>query len=416
MPEFIEEVIGSNMLLAFSLILILGLFSTRLMKLVNFPNVTGYLIVGLLVGPFCLGVINEGNISGLKIITNAALGFIAFSIGGEFKLSTLKRLGKNVVIITLFQAVITSGLTFLVLWAVNVPMPITLALSAIASATAPAATLMVVRQFKAKGPVTDTLLPVVALDDAIGLMIFSLCFALAKVIETGAELTINSVLIMPILEIVLSIAIGGIIGALLSLLMKVFKSRANRLIWMIAAVFLGIALCSLMGELVGIELSSLLLCMMMGSVFTNMRNDSIHILEGQERWTPPLFMLFFIISGAELDLTVLPTVGVIGIAYLAARSIGKIVGSALGSKAVKADSNITKYLGLTLLPQAGVAIGMAQMVSMSLGGIVAEKVTAVVLCATLIYELVGPLITKIALTKAGEIEKAPKKGKIAASH
>ena len=416
MPEFIEEVIGSNMLLAFSLILILGLFSTRLMKLVNFPNVTGYLIVGLLVGPFCLGIINEGNISGLKIITNAALGFIAFSIGGEFKLSTLKKLGKNVVIITLFQAVITSGLTFLVLWAVNVPMPITLALSAIAAATAPAATLMVVRQFKAKGPVTDTLLPVVALDDAIGLMIFSLCFALAKVIETGAELTINSVLIMPILEIVLSIAIGGIIGALLSLLMKVFKSRANRLIWMIAAVFLGIALCSLMGELVGIELSSLLLCMMMGSVFTNMRNDSIHILEGQERWTPPLFMLFFIISGAELDLTVLPTVGVIGIAYLAARSIGKIVGSALGAKAVKADSNITKYLGLTLLPQAGVAIGMAQMVSMSLGGIVAEKVTAVVLCATLIYELVGPLITKIALTKAGEIEKAPKKGKTAASH
>ena len=221
----------------------------------------------------------------------------------------------------------------------------------------------------------------------------------------------NNVLVIPILEIVLSIVIGGLIGLVLSLVMKIFKSRANRLIWMIAAVFLGIAMCSLMGELVGIELSSLLLCMMMGAVFTNMRPDSISILDGQERWTPPLFMLFFIISGAELDLTVLPTVGVIGIAYLAARSVGKIVGSALGAKTVKADSNITKYLGLTLLPQAGVAIGMAQMVSMSLGGVVAEKVTAVVLCATLIYELVGPLITKIALTKAGEIEKAPKKEK-----
>lgn len=409
MPGVIEEIIGSNILLAFAVILVLGLFSTRLMKLVNFPNVTGYLLVGLLVGPFCLGIINKGNLEGLKLITTVALGFIAFSIGGEFKLSTLKRLGKNIFIITLFQAVITSGLTFLVLWAVGTPMPICLALCAIAAATAPAATLMVVRQFKAKGPVTDTLLPVVALDDAIGLMIFSLCFAIAKVIETGGELTVQSVLVAPILEIVLSIVFGGIIGALLGLVMRLFKSRANRLIWMIAAVFLGIALCQL--KPFGVELSSLLLCMMIGAVFTNMRPDSITILDGQERWTPPLFMLFFIISGAELDLTVLPTVGLIGVAYLVARSLGKIFGAALGAKVVKADSNITKYLGLTLLPQAGVAIGMAQVVAMSLGGVVAEKVTAVVLCATLIYELVGPLITKIALTKAGEIEKAPKKEK-----
>lgn len=404
MIEEIIEAIRGNILLVFALILVLGLFSTRLMKIVRFPNVTGYLLVGLLVGPYCLKLINENNMDGLKVITNAALGFIAFSIGGEFKLSSLKRLGKNIVIITLFQAIITSGLTFIVLWAVGTPMPITLALSAIASATAPAATLMVVRQYKAKGPVTDTLLPVVALDDAIGLMIFSLCFALAKVIETGAKLTIVNVLLMPILEIVLSLAFGAIIGFILGLVMKIFKSRANRLIWMIACVFLGIALC----EIMPLELSSLLVCMMIGAVFTNMRSDSITILDGQERWTPPLFMLFFIISGAELDLAVVPTVGIIGIAYLIARSIGKIVGAALGAKTVKASSNITKYLGLTLLPQAGVAIGMAQMVSMSLGGEVAEKVTAVVLCATLIYELVGPLVTKIALTKAGEIEKKPK--------
>ena len=408
MLDIIEEVIGGNILLAFAVILILGLASTRLMKLLNLPNVTGYLLVGLLVGPFCLKVINEGNIDGLKVITNAALGFIAFSIGGEFKLSSIKRLGKSVIIITLFQAFVTSGLTFLVLWLVKVPMPIALCLCAIASATAPAATLMVVRQYKAKGPVTDTLLPVVALDDAVGLMIFSLCFALAKVIETGGELTVVNVLVMPILEIVLSLTFGALIGFVLSLAMKVFKSRANRLIGMIAGVFLGIALC----EIMPLELSSLLVCMMIGAVFTNMRPDSIGILDGQERWTPPLFMLFFIISGAELDLTVLPTVGLMGIAYLVARSIGKILGAALGAKSVKADDNIVKYLGLTLLPQAGVAIGMAQMVSMSLGGVVAEKVTAVVLCATLIYELFGPVITKIALTKAGEIEKKPKVKKI----
>lgn len=408
MLEAIEEVIGGNILLAFAVILILGLASTRLMKLLNLPNVTGYLIVGLLVGPFCLKVINEDNITGLKVITNAALGFIAFSIGGEFKLSSIKRLGKSVIIITLFQAFVTSGLTFLVLWAVGIPISITLCLCAIAAATAPAATLMVVRQYKAKGPVTDTLLPVVALDDAVGLMIFSLCFALAKVIETGGELTVVNVLVMPILEIVLSLTFGALIGFVLSLAMKVFKSRANRLIGMIAGVFLGIALC----EIMPLELSSLLVCMMIGAVFTNMRSDSITILDGQERWTPPLFMLFFIISGAELDLTVLPTVGLMGIAYLVARSIGKILGAAVGAKSVKADSNIVKYLGFTLLPQAGVAIGMAQMVSMSLGGVVAEKVTAVVLCATLIYELFGPVITKIALTKAGEIEKKPKVKKI----
>ena len=243
-------------------------------------------------------------------------------------------------------------------------------------------------------------------------MIFSLCFALAKVVETGGELTITNVLLMPILEIVLSLTFGALIGFVLSLVMKVFKSRANRLIGMIAGVFLGIALC----EIMPLELSSLLVCMMIGAVFTNMRSDSISILDGQERWTPPLFMLFFIISGAELDLTVLPTVGLMGIAYLVARSIGKILGAAVGAKTVKADSNIVKYLGFTLLPQAGVAIGMAQMVSMSLGGVVGEKVTAVVLCATLIYELFGPVITKIALTRAGEIEKAPKKAKKLASN
>ncbi|MBQ8292347.1 MAG: cation:proton antiporter [Bacilli bacterium] len=396
--------IRENILLVFSLILILGLFSTRLMKLVNFPNVTGYLIIGLLVGPYCLKLINENNIEGLKLITNVALGFIAFSIGGEFKLTTLKSLGKNIMIITLFQAVTTSLLTFIVLWAVGTPMPIALCLCAIAAATAPAATLMVVRQYKAKGPVTDTLLPVVALDDAIGLMIFSLCFALAKVIETGGQLTITNVILMPILEIVLSLGIGALIGFVLAIVMKFFKSRANRLIWMIACVFLGVALC----EIMPIELSSLLVCMMIGAVFTNMRSDSISILDGGERWTPPLFMLFFIISGAELDLAILPTVGVIGISYLIARSLGKVFGSTIGAKVVKADKNIVKYLGLTLLPQAGVAIGMAQMVSVSLGGSVGEKVTAVVLCATLIYELVGPLITKIALTKAGEIKKKDK--------
>ncbi len=407
MLEEIFSALKSNVLMVFALVLILGLISTRLMKLVRFPNVTGYLLIGLLVGPYVLNLIGEKDIQSLKIITNAALGFIAFSIGGEFKISTLKRLGKNIVVITLFQAIITSALTLIVLWLVGTPMPIALCLCAIAAATAPAATLMVVKQYKAKGPVTETLLPVVALDDAIGLMIFSLCFALAKVIQAGGKLTFVNVLVMPVLEIVLSLLIGAILGVILGLAAKFFKSRANRLIWMIAIVFLGTALCSI----IPMELSSLLVCMMIGAVFTNMRPDSITILDGAERWTPPLFMLFFILSGAELDLKVALTVGITGVAYLLARSTGKIIGAYFGAKAVKANPNIQKYLGLTLLPQAGVAIGMAQMVAMSSGmEAISAIITAVVLCATLIYELVGPLITKIALTRAGEIKK-PKKDK-----
>ena len=366
-----------------------GLGLSRVMKLVNLPNVTGYLIAGILVGPYVLDIINIESIQSLKIITSVALGFIAFSIGGEFKLSYLKKLGKSILIITIVQAVTT----------------VLIVLGAIAAATAPAATLLVVRQYKARGPVTDTLLPVTAFDDAVGLIIFSVCFALAQVFAVGGELTVQAVLLEPLREIGLSLLVGAAMGALLALMMKFFHSNANRLCLMIAAVFACVALSELW------ELSSLLTCMMLGAFLANLRKDSISILSLSEDWTPGLFMLFFVLSGAELDFSILATVGLAGIVYILARSIGKYGGAYIGSAISKAEPNVRRYLGITLLPQAGVAIGMAQMVAADPGlselGIASQVVT-VVLFATLVYELIGPILTKIALTKAGEIAPGTK--------
>lgn len=434
-----------RILISISIALIVGLLSNRLIKLVHLPNVTAYLIVGILLGPYLIGLFSDGYkgilteelIESFGIIVDLALGFIAFSIGSEFKLSSIKKLGKGIITITLLQACAALVFVDLALGIVcfangtfKENLPLILTLGAVATATAPAATLMVIKQYKAKGPVTDTLLPVVAFDDAVGLILFSISFSLAQVFAKqyaglgGGSINIVDIAVFPLLEIILSLVIGGLIGLVLSLAMKAFKSRANRLICMIAAIFLGVALCSLCGELIGIELSSLLTCMMIGAVFCNLRKDAITIFDGVDRWTPALFMLFFILSGAELNfkLITLPVIAICAV-YLIARSLGKYLGARFGATLEKKNDNIKKYLGLTLLPQAGVAIGMARSSSSVFKGLadnailenplftgvdylygIAGTITAVVLCATLVYELVGPVITKIALTKAGEIK------------
>lgn len=394
-------------LLALGLAMAGGLALSRVMKLFNLPNVTGYLIAGLLIGPYVLGLVTEANVQATSAVTTVALGFIAFSIGGEFKFEYLKKLGGKILVITVLQAVMAVVLVIGALLLIPGEHRVSLALllGAIAAATAPAATLMVVRQFRAKGPVTDTLLPVVALDDAIGLMIFSVCFALAKTFESGAELTFAATVWSPLREIGLSLVIGAALGGLLALMCRFFHSRDNRLCLMIAAVVLGVALSELL------DLSSLLVCMMLGALFANLRKDSLNILEGSERWTPPLFMLFFVLSGADLNISVLPTVGLVGLLYLLCRSMGKYFGARLGATLVHADTHVRKYLGITLLPQAGVAIGMAQLVSASpeLAN-VAPQVVAVTLAATLVYELVGPVLTKVSLEKAGEIDRGSGRG------
>ena len=401
-------------LIMVGLAMVAGLLLTRVMKLFNLPNVTGYLIAGLLIGPNFWNLVTGGSFGGLltqqglkdfNIITTVALGFIAFSIGGEFKLATIKKLGVKIIIITLVQAVTTVAFVMIAMMFMRKDCPDhyvsrALLLGAIAAATAPAATLMVVRQYKAKGPVTETLLPVVAFDDAVGLIIFSVCFALAEVFAVGGSLTAESVVLAPLREIGLSLAIGAALGALLAFMCRFFKSRDSRLMLMICAVILGVGLSEIL------DLSNLLVCMMIGAVFANLRLDSIHILTHIEKWTPPVFMLFFVISGADLKLDILPQVGLAGFVYVIVRAIGKYFGAFVGAAVTKSEKTVRNFLGLTLLPQAGVAIGMAQMVAASADlAVVADQVVTVVLFATLVYELTGPIITKAALSAAGEIDK-----------
>ncbi|MCQ2387670.1 MAG: cation:proton antiporter [Clostridia bacterium] len=435
-------------LLGLSIALIAGLISNRLIRLVHLPNVTAYLIVGILLGPYLVGlftedfggIITEEMVESFGIIVDIALGFIAFSIGSEFKISSIKKIGKGVIIITIMQSLmalifvdVALIVVCLILGNFTKYLPLILTLGAVATATAPAATLMVIKQYKAKGPLTDILLPVVAFDDAVGLILFSISFAIAQVFAKqtagveGASLSVVSLLLIPLLEIFMSLGVGGIIGYILTLSMKWFKSRANRLICMIAAVFLDVAVCEVVAENLSLEMSSLLTCMMTGALFCNLREDAVNILDGVERWTPALFMLFFIISGAELQFKIMGSGIVIGICavYIIARSLGKYLGARWGCTMTGTGGNVKKYLGLTLLPQAGVAIGMARSSSNTLKSIansltnnisgaqylteIGTTITAVVLCATLIYELFGPVVTKVSLLKAGEILPEPKK-------
>ena len=414
--------INMDTLLATSIALLAGLMMTRVFKVMgfHFPDVTSFLIAGLLVGPYCLGRLGIAGlgfptmeaVDDMGVITNTALGFIAFAIGNEFRLSQLKTTGKQAVVIGIFQAVTASILVdaamialHFILGADVLPLSVAITLGAIAAATAPAATLMVVRQYKAKGPVTDLLLPIVALDDAVGLVVFAVSFGIAQALE-GGKLSVISVVINPLLEIVLSLLLGALMGALLTMLEKLFFSNSNRLSLSIAFVVMTIALSSLrfsFGEL-EIAFSSLLVCMMLGTVFCNLSPFSPDIMSRADKWTSPLFACFFVISGAGLELSVFryPGTVLIGIVYIVVRCLGKYFGARISSDAMKCGENVRKYLGITLFPQAGVALGMV-VTAQALGGDEASLIRNIILFSVMIYELVGPMMTKMALTAAGEI-------------
>lgn len=412
-----------QVLLSLSIAIFVGLMLSRLAKLVHLPAVTAYLVAGILVGPYCLGLlgvegfgfINKADVDKYAILSDVALGFIAFSIGNEFRLSQLKKTGKQATVIGIFQAVFTTLLVDVILIAVHFaipdkfPLPAAIVLGAVASATAPAATLMVVRQYKAKGPLTDILLPIVALDDAVGLVVFAISFGIAKALISG-HVDVLSVVVEPILEVVLSLLLGLVMGLLFTFFEKFFHSRSKRLSMSVTFVLLTVALSMLKFEIGGIHIafSSLLVCMMLGTIFCNICDFSEELMDRIDRWTAPLFILFFVLSGAELELSVFTDVAivVIGLVYILSRSAGKYLGASISAKMVNCEPNITKYLGVTLLPQAGVALGMA-IKSEQLGaeGAIVANIT---LFAVLIYELIGPLLTKIALLKAGEIKPEEK--------
>lgn len=413
-------------LLSLSLALIAGLMLSRLAKLAGLPAVTAYLIAGVVLGPYLIGAIGiEGlgfisseNVHSFSIISDVALGFIAFSIGNEFRLAELKKIGKQATVVGIFQAVVATLLVDAALIGIHfampdkLPLPAAIVLGAVASATAPAATLMVVRQYKAKGPLTNMLLPVVALDDAVGLMLFAISFGIAKALMSGA-VDVISIIIEPIIEIVLSLVLGAVMGALITFFERFFHSRSKRLSMSVAFVMLTVALSTLKFEIGGVHIgfSSLLTCMMLGTVFCNMCDFSADIMERADRWTAPLFVLFFVLSGAELRLDILASVSVIaiGIVYILARSAGKYLGTFFSAKLVGCDKNTQKYLGITLLPQAGVALGMSTIALQTMGeeGVLVRNI---VLFAVLVYELIGPLLTKIALTKSGDIQEKTTEG------
>jgi len=404
-------------LLSLSLAMVIALVLNRLVKLANLPNVTGYLIAGLIVGPFCCDFINTQYLSDFKIITTVALGFIAFSIGDEFRLSQLKTTGRKAVVIAVIQA-LTATIAVdaaLLLLHLAIPQKLSVAtcitLGAIATATAPAATLMVVNQYKAKGAVTDLLLPIVALDDAIGLIVFAISIGIARTLEGGESVNAVTVLLNPTLEIVGSLLLGGIMGLLLHLAERFYHSRSKRMSISIAFLLLTVALSmakiQVPGTQIEIGFSSLLSCMMLATVFCNLCDFSAEMMAKVDRWTAPLYILFFVLSGAELNLSVFADVAVVGIGavYILARSAGKIFGAYGASRLMKCEPNVQKYLGITLLPQAGVALGMTVTVAQQLGQS-GKIIRSIVLFAVLIYELVGPMLTKIALTRAGDIQPA----------
>ncbi len=408
-----------NALLIIAVALFAGLMLSRVAKLMKLPAVTAYLVAGILIGPFCLGAFGVqglgftslAEVKSFSFISDVALGFIAFSIGNEFRLAQLKNTGKQATVIGIFQAVATTLLVDAVLigvhfiWPDKLSLPAAITLGAVASATAPAATLMVVRQYKAKGKLTDILLPVVALDDAVGLMLFAASFGVAKALLVG-KIDIISIVVEPILEIVLSLALGIVMGVLFTFFERFFHSRSKRLSMSVAFVFLTVALSMLKFDIGGVHIgfSSLLVCMMLGTMFCNMCDFSEELMDRVDRWTAPLFILFFVISGAELELSVFADYAIVlvGIIYILARSVGKYSGAYLSAKSVHCDENIVKYLGVTLLPQAGVALGMA--IKAHELGPEGDMVANITLFAVLIYEIVGPMLTKIALTKAGDIK------------
>ena len=410
-----------RILLCLSIALFAGLMLSRLAKLCKLPAVTAYLVAGIIIGPCCLGLIGiEGlgfismeNIEKYSIISEVALGFIAFAIGNEFRLAQLKKIGKQATIIGILQAVVTTIVVDVALIAVHFiipdkfPLPAAIVLGAIASATAPAATLMVVKQYKAKGPVTSTLLPVVALDDAVGLVLFAVSFGVAKAISSG-QISIVSIVVEPIVEIVLSIALGAIMGLIFTFCERFFHSRSKRLAMSVAFVFITVAISMLKGLYIGpvhIGFSSLLSCMMLGTVFCNICDFSAELMDRLDRWTAPILILFFVISGAELDLKTVFSdylIVLIGVVYIVFRCLGKYFGAYGSAKISKAPDNVRKYLGITLFPQAGVALGMASK-AFELGAMGAI-ISNVTLFSVLVYEIVGPFLTKLSLTKAGEID------------
>ena len=385
-----------NWLYILGVIILAGICMGAVVGYLKLPKVTGYLLAGIVIGPFVLNFVPKEAISGLSIISEAALGFIAYSIGSSLNFKDLKKIGSGIIVIALFEALTAVVIVTLVMFFVfRQSLPFSLAIGAIASATAPAATLMVLRQYKAEGPLVDTLIPVVAIDDAIAVIAFGICLAIAQVLTSGAEALNIMSIARPFIEILGSIILGSLLGAILAFVNKSSNSREQTMSLAIGVVLLAVGIAD------KLELSSILTCMALGSAVSNITEGKSRLLTVLDSFTNPIFIAFFTISGLDLDFSILKAVGLIGLGYVVSRVIGKVLGAYLGCKIAKSEPIVQKYLGLTLVPQAGVAIGLTLLVESALPEY-GVKIRTIILAATVIYELVGPLCTKFAIFRAGE--------------
>jgi Kef-type K+ transport system membrane component KefB len=390
----------SDIIFEVALMLLAGLIFGRLGKFIKLPNVTGYLIAGLVLGPFVANLIPISMVEGFTVISDIALSFIAFSIGSEFSLDYFKKVGPAPILIAICESFGAIILVSTVLILCGFDPKLSIMLGAIAAATAPAQTIMVINQFKAKGPLTKMLMSVAAIDDAIGLIGFGVAATIVQMMSASAEVTVLNVL-APVYEIGISFALGFGLAMVMKLLFKWFKKASNRIIIITGAILMTYWLADVLGG------SSLLACMALGGVLVNIFEDTQSLVKITNAFTPPFFIIFFVISGAGFDVTALAAIGVIGMIYVSVRVAGKVGGAWLGGKLTKQESKIPKYLGLTLMPQAGVALGLV-IVAGELVPEYAAQIRTIILASTFIYSVIGPVAAKFALQKAGEITLPPK--------
>jgi len=386
-----------NVLLKIAIVLVVGIIGGRVARLVKLPNVSGYLVFGLLLGPSFFNFISPADVQSFNIINELALAAIAFSIGNEFVLKEMKKIGKSIFIITLMEVIGAVLLVFCILFFVfRQPFAFSIVIASMSAATAPAATLLVMKQYNAKGPLTRTILPVVALDDVFGIVVFGIALSVAKIVTYKQQLSVVSMMFGPLIEIAGSVGIGFVLGLLLSWLSQ--KASGRDELQAIALAAIGVAT----GISLLLNMSPLLTCIVMGTVLVNIQQNSIRVFDSVNSFAAPIYILFFTLAGASLDLSILKTVGLMGIAYVLARGLGKIAGAWAGAAMVKAEPAVRKYLGLGLLPQGGISIGLMVLVRQQLPDY-AVAINTIIMFSVLIYETSGPIFAKIALKKGGEI-------------
>ncbi|HPT82920.1 MAG TPA: cation:proton antiporter [Limnochordia bacterium] len=386
-----------DVLLKLGIVLAVGLVGGKAAGKVKLPNVSGYLVAGLLLGPSFAGLVTASDLNAFAVISEVALAMIAFSIGSEFVWKDLRSLGKSIFIITVLEVAGAIGVVFTVMYFVfGQPFAFSIVIASMSAATAPAATLLVIRQFRADGPVTRTLLPVAALDDVLGIVAFGIALSLARLSVGSADTSLVRMLLQPVGEIVGSLALGTILGWALSQVAAKAEDRDELQGMALGAIAAATGLANFLG------LSALLTNIMMGAVLVNVMRYSIRVFRSVNDFAAPVYVLFFALAGASLDLRILMTVGLLGLSYIFARAAGKIIGARLGAQLTKAPAAVTKYLGYTLLPQGGISIGLSVLVRQFLPQY-AAAITTIIMFSVLVYEVSGPILAKLAIQKAGEI-------------